>query len=108
MDIVGNIDILPTFLSLAGITYDKDTYDGRSWTTGLLNGVDVADEEYDNVITTDTSSADAWRTVYLSQYMSVGTYGFSHCSTWFPSSDGSVCPGQNKKPPENAPNGEAW
>ena len=101
MDIVGNIDILPTFLSLAGITYNKDTYDGRSWTTGLLDGVKT--ERYDgenNVITTNPS-ADAWRTVYLTQYQSVGTYGFSHCSTWFPAADGSVCPGKNHSPPEN-------
>ena len=103
-DIVGNIDILPTFLSLAGISFDEDTYDGRSWTTGVLNGVAVGDKEKDNVIT----SADDWRTTWLTQYQSVGTYGFSHCSTWFPASDGSVCPGVNHSPPENAPDGKPW
>eukprot|EP01084_Bolivina_argentea_P024575 45786_1 len=93
-DIVGNIDILPTFLSLAGIEYDNNTYDGHTWTDGIL---------------TDDMDADNYkRTTYLTQYQSVGTYGFSHCNTWFPASDGSVCPGEVKSPPEKNPEGKAW
>merc|ERR1712228_53651 len=99
MDVVGNIDILPTFLKLAGIDYDKDTYDGKSWTEGILNGA-VMD---DNVL-----KADEWRSVYLTQYESVGTYGFYHCSTWFPSANGSVCPGENYNPPNNNTDGDVW
>ena len=99
MDVVGNIDILPTLLSLAGIEYDKDTYDGRSWTDGVLNGVLTDD---------DMIKADEWRSIYLTQYESTGTLSFSHCQTWFPSANGSVCPGQNLRPPEYNPEGQAW
>ena len=96
-DIVGNIDILPTFLSLAGIKYDDNTYDGKSWEEGGLLSDDTVNDKADN-----------WRTVYLSQYQSVGTYGFSHCTTWFPADNGSVVPGQLLKPPEKNANGIAW
>ena len=96
-DIVGNIDILPTFLSLAGIKYDDNTYDGKSWEEGGILSDDTPNDQADN-----------WRTVYLSQYQSVGTYGFSHCTTWFPADNGSVVPGQLLKPPEKNANGIAW
>lgn len=87
-DIVGNIDILPTFLSFAEIEYDENVYDGRSWT--------------------DIDNESEWRSVYLTQYESVGTYAFGHCSTWFASPNGSVCPGMNLNPPNVNDKGEQW
>ena len=75
------------------LSYDENTYDGRSWKDGILN---------------EDSESNVFRTVYLSQYQSVGTYGFDHCTTWFPSNDGSTVPGQLLQPPSENENGQEW
>ena len=75
---VGNIDFLPTMLDLAGIDYDESVYDGRS-----MKGVLESGSGY---------SAD-WRSTYLLEFKSVGTFGISHCPTWWPGDDGSFIPG---------------
>ena len=76
-DVVGNIDILPTILSLAGIKYDADNdYDGMSWTQ-IFDG-------------------EKWkRQIYLPQYISIHTAS-NGGGCWFPNDDGSTYPGQEK------------
>eukprot|EP01084_Bolivina_argentea_P176008 304657_1 len=97
MEIVGNIDILPTFLDLAGINYDRNTYDGRSW-LDMFNQSNINDN-YNDV---------EWRTVFLTQYQSIDTLNFSHCKVWYPSNDGSLVPGQIVMPPDDNSNGKEW
>ena len=90
-EIVGNIDYLPTMLDLANITYNASDYDGKSWANFILNG---NNDNYN-------------RNIYLTQYKSVGTYGFDHCQTWF-SLNGSTFPGQLLDPPAKNADGEPW
>eukprot|EP01084_Bolivina_argentea_P024581 45793_1 len=95
-DIVLNIDIVPTFLDLAGIKYDPNTFDGKTW---VGNVIGIGDQINDVPL----------RENMLTQYMSIGTYlDFSWCPTWWPNKDGSVFPGQNLHPPCCNENGEAW
>ena len=81
--LVGNIDFLPTFLDLAGIDYNENDYDGRSFRNILENGDGFSDE---------------WRSIYLIEFKSVGSFGFTHCPIWWPASDGSLVPGEVIKP----------
>ena len=81
-------------MDLAGIEYDKNMYDGRSWIDGLLKS--------------NENESNEWRQVYLSQYQSINTYTFSLCETWYPSSNGSVVPGDVLHPPGKNENGQVW
>ena len=73
--LVGNIDFLPTMLDLAGISYDEDDYDGRSMKEILFNGESFSSE---------------WRSTYLLEFKSVGTFGITHCPMWWPDDDGGI------------------
>eukprot|EP01084_Bolivina_argentea_P254514 427889_1 len=89
--LVGNIDILPTFLELAGIKYDKNTYDGRSM-------VDVIND----------NKTEDWRDIYLSQYASTGTHDLSQAAMWFPGENGSLIPGKIEHAIGTNEYGQAW
>ena len=89
--VVGNVDILPTFLSLAGIKYDSDTYDGIDMSPYMMQN--------------DTTPQ---RDVWLSQYISIGTKCLDYCPTWYPGKDGSVYPGVNAHGPCYDDNNQAW
>jgi len=89
--LVGNIDFLPTFLDFAGISYDTNDYDGRSMRSILESGEDYSDD---------------WRSAYLMEFKSVGTFGITHCPTWWPSADGSVVPGQIVRPSSGSTNNQ--
>eukprot|EP00486_Rosalina_sp_Unknown_P015536 CAMPEP_0201593514 /NCGR_PEP_ID=MMETSP0190_2-20130828/191094_1 /ASSEMBLY_ACC=CAM_ASM_000263 /TAXON_ID=37353 /ORGANISM="Rosalina sp." /LENGTH=568 /DNA_ID=CAMNT_0048052729 /DNA_START=538 /DNA_END=2245 /DNA_ORIENTATION=- len=82
-NIVGNIDFLPTMLDLANIEYDINDYDGRSMKDILFG-----------------ESDPAWRDTYLMEFKSVGTFGITHCPTWYPDDSASnpFVPGEVKKP----------
>ena len=95
-DIVLNIDVLPTFLDLAGIKYDTNTYDGKSWVGKIIG------DNHDN-------EGALLRETMLTQYMSIGTYlDFSFCPTWWPNDNGSAFPGQSLDPPCCNDEGQAW
>ena len=81
-DIVGNMDFLPTMLDLAGISYDVNDYDGKSMKS-ILFGEDIE-----------------WRSTYLMEFKSIGSFGISHCPTWYPddSAANPFVPGQEIKP----------
>ena len=81
-----NSDILPTMLSLAGIEYDKDDYDG----------IDIFDEN----IKRDT---------IISQYISKSNETFSACKTWYPNqNDNGTFPGQIIGPKGQNNKGQQW
>ena len=63
-DLVGNVDLLPTVLDLAGLAIPKDV-DGSSFAPRLLGG-----------------DGPAGRGAFIVEYMSVGTYYFDHTSIW--------------------------
>lgn len=77
LEVVGNVDVAPTILSLAGVTPPK-FMDGRSMlplllpslTDPALAGPDAA------------RAAAPWRTEFLNEYYSVGTYYNDHSSAW--------------------------
>eukprot|EP01084_Bolivina_argentea_P138599 243963_1 len=93
LDVVGNIDVLPTILSLAGIEYDNNTYDGVDWTQ-IFDG-------YSN------SNTNWKREVYLSQYISINT-NKNGGSSWFPNNDGSLYPGQKESAGCCNEDGQPW
>ena len=63
--LAGNVDLLPTMLELAGIAA-PDGVDGRSLAPLLLG----------------TAPPRAWRTAFLNEYLSVGTYWNDHSKIW--------------------------
>lgn len=68
--ITGNIDLLPTFLELAGATV-PDSVDGRSFLPLLMPKVAAR-----------SMGHQAWRDRWLNEYFSVGTYWFDHSTPW--------------------------
>eukprot|EP01084_Bolivina_argentea_P254511 427883_1 len=88
---IGNIDILPTFLDLAGIVYDKNDYDGRSWVGA--NGQIMNDSNWK-------------RDVYLTQFARGPIEDFSTCRTWWPK-NGSFT-GVELEPPGHNEFGQSW
>ena len=98
--IVGNIDILPTLLDIAGIKYDINTYDGRSWVGNII----LKEKQNENKIV-----APKWRDIFLSQYIDVGTQNFGFCRPWIPDPDtGSLIPGSRGNPPSNNSFGQTY
>ena len=100
--VVGNVDILPTFLSLADIEYDISSYDGIDFSAYMMDdyemGYDYEFEKYyeTNIrIRVDAKPRDAW----LSQYMSIGTKCIAECGAWYPGNDGSFYPGHTESAP---------
>jgi len=67
--VAGNVDVLPTILDLAGIPVPPDA-DGKSFAAHIMKS-------------NKTSNQD-WRTSFLLEYKSVGTYFNDHCDIWFP------------------------
>ena len=91
-NIVSNIDILPTILSLAGIEYNTDSYDGMDWSSFILK---IGEEK------------STWnRSVTYSAYQSGSTN--SNCPVWFSGVNGSVYPGQSMKTPCCNDDNQAW
>eukprot|EP01083_Nonionella_stella_P111184 326010_1 len=96
---VSNVDFLPSFLDLAGIEYDANTYDGMSWVRGGI--IDAYDS---NKIMGNISN---WRDTLLVQYGGGNTIDFSHCQTWWPSNNGSF-PGYDQRPDGCNDEGQCW
>ena len=103
--VVGNVDILPTFLSLADIKYDTDTYDGIDFSTYIMED-DYYDEFEDE--DDDTNVGIKQRDTWLSQYMSIGTKCIAECGAWYPGKDGSFYPGRTASAPCYNDDNEAW
>ncbi|XP_065178090.1 extracellular sulfatase Sulf-2-like [Sycon ciliatum] len=82
---VGNVDIAPTIIDLAGIQVPKGM-DGKSM-AGLLKASDQAKE-----------AAEKWRDGYLIEYKSVGKYDNKHATMWWPTADGDFH-GVHRSPP---------
>eukprot|EP01084_Bolivina_argentea_P065691 119739_1 len=72
---ISNVDFLPTFLDLAGISYGAEDYDGRSWKDIVEEGDGF---DYDT----------EWRQTLLFEYKTIkGTEtgaGFGSCAMWDP------------------------
>eukprot|EP01084_Bolivina_argentea_P159752 278237_1 len=83
--IVGNIDIMPTVIDLAGGSI-PDNVDGKSWAKQVVNN-----ENNVNV--------NGWREMFLSEYMAHANQYFSICGTWF--QDPNDFHGQVKHPQNN-------
>eukprot|EP01084_Bolivina_argentea_P024574 45784_1 len=95
--VVGNVDIVPTFLSLANIEYDSNTYDGIDWSPFMV-------ENDNDFVTPVVQTRDA----FLSQYMSIGTKCISGCGAWIPEPDGSAFPGRTQSAPCYNDENQAW
>eukprot|EP01084_Bolivina_argentea_P023305 43457_1 len=101
-NIVSNTDFLPTFLDLANIKYDVNTYDGMSWVQGnIINGY--------NEIVVNNYNIEKWRDTLLIQYgrSGKGSSDFSHCQMWWPLPNNSF-PGQDIDPVGHNSNNESW
>eukprot|EP01083_Nonionella_stella_P200844 735143_1 len=90
-DIVVNVDLVPTFLDLAQIEYNHDSYDGRSWVGSIIQKQNVS----------------KWREIIIAQYMSTGNgrKDFSMASTWWTSNTWN---GQVINAPCCNEQGQAW
>eukprot|EP01084_Bolivina_argentea_P159751 278236_1 len=84
--IIGNVDIMPTVLDLAGVNI-PDNVDGKSWASQVVN----VSDEYDNY-----NMTNEWRGIFLSEYMAHANQYFNICGTWFPQQNDFH--GQVKKP----------
>ena len=90
--LVGNVDIYPTFLELAGLHNVENglAVDGKSFAWSLS---DVEEE-----------SGHAWREQYLVEYRAVGTTFFWICGIWTPDPQtGGIFPGVTIAPPQGPP-----
>ena len=97
--VVGNVDIVPTLLSLANIEYYSNEYDGIDWSPYLLQSDDDEKDASDVVV--------QQREIFLSQYMSIGTKCINECAAWYPAQNGTLYPGKQETAPcynyENQP-----
>lgn len=80
--LTGNVDLLPTILDLADVPQPVDV-DGKSFAPHIVKSK-------------ENSNKDSWRTSFLLEYKSVGTYYNDHCFMWFPS---DTYEGHNQKGP---------
>eukprot|EP00049_Salpingoeca_infusionum_P006613 m.109211 g.109211 ORF g.109211 m.109211 type:complete len:329 (-) comp13368_c0_seq3:1254-2240(-) len=86
LQLVGNVDITPTLLEIAGIESSPND-DGHSFASTLMN----------------SSSIGNWRESMLIEYYSVGTYYNDHSAIWSsPSSPAAKC--ETKAPPRGPTN----
>eukprot|EP01084_Bolivina_argentea_P097162 174674_1 len=83
--IIGNVDIMPTLLDLAGVD-GLDLNDGKSFSKQLIDG-----------------HVDNWRQFILIEYMAHANQYFNICNTWFATPNDFH--GENKRP-ETFSNGE--
>lgn len=74
---VGNVDVAPTILSLAGVT-PPTFMDGRSMLPLLLPELPDPARRGPGA----SRAAAPWRTEFLNEYYSVGTYYNDHSSAW--------------------------
>ena len=103
-DIVGNVDLTPTLLSLAGVT-PPAFMDGHSILPllGLPNPKAPTELETEQAAPQQKGKT-AWRTEFLNEYYSVGTYYNDHSKAW---QDGSnttqKCGGDMPRGPSGTP-----
>lgn len=83
--LIGNVDIMPTVLDLAGIDI-PESVDGKSIKNVILNNTDNNDD------------VNKWRESYLVEFMANGNAYYNICGMWFPSNDSSNFIGQTIKP----------
>ncbi len=90
---VGNVDIMPSVLELAGVQIPENV-DGKSWASSVVNGSEAVH-----------AAASEWRQVFLSEYMAHANQYFKYvawrlsesesvsvcigsiCGTWFGETD---------------------
>eukprot|EP00928_Gymnodinium_smaydae_P031549 TRINITY_DN23124_c0_g1_i1.p1 TRINITY_DN23124_c0_g1~~TRINITY_DN23124_c0_g1_i1.p1 ORF type:complete len:587 (-),score=30.69 TRINITY_DN23124_c0_g1_i1:88-1848(-) len=86
--VAGNVDLLPTMLDLAGVSGSAPTsIDGRSLAPLVLPE-------------TRTAEKFCWRSTFLMEYLSVGTYFNDHSQTWDDGSARRACGGPMPNSPE--------
>eukprot|EP01083_Nonionella_stella_P049114 131017_1 len=73
--VIGNVDIMPSVLDLAGVTI-PDNVDGKSWASTVINVTDHAN-----------AKANEWREMFLSEYIAHAHQYFNICGTWFEDSN---------------------
>ena len=97
-DIVGNVDLTPTLLSLAGVT-PPAFMDGHS----ILPLLGLPNPKAPGAAPQQKGKA-AWRTEFLNEYYSVGTYYNDHSGAW---QDGKnttqACGGAMPRGPSGSP-----
>ena len=76
--LIGNVDIYPTILDLAGVEI-PDNVDGKSMKDIVMTAGDAQMEK-----------AVPWRDVYMSEYMEYINIYYNVCTTWYPAPDGNV------------------
>ena len=80
---VGNVDITPTILDLAGVE-KPEAMDGKS----MAKLVVTEDNRFYDVREEDAQqAAENWRDTYLIEYKSVGKYDNTHAVMWWPGKD---------------------
>ncbi|ETO09422.1 hypothetical protein RFI_27955 [Reticulomyxa filosa] len=95
--IVGNVDILPTFIDLAGIDLENkdEVMDGKSMvgTVIKMEGVPLMDTHYKK-FGGQGANASGWRDYFLSEYRRDGTgvNNFGLCQLWFPNASDTLSP----------------
>lgn len=73
--VVGNVDVMPTVLDLAGIEI-PDSVDGKSFKSQILDS--------DTSMDANNSVAVGWRDVFLVEFLSPFQQYFNRCTTWYP------------------------
>jgi hypothetical protein len=84
--VTGNVDVTPTIIDLAGIFKPQfmDGFSMRPWLLKAQGGHEDADSVANAtaVATTAVATTGNWRTSWLVEYLSVGTYYNDHSSAW--------------------------
>ena len=82
-NMVGNVDLAPTILTLAGIDV-PEVMDGKSFAQLIVKEENPFYKQPLQLPANSDSGTSVWRDAFLIQYKSVGTYDNTHAVMWWP------------------------